>query len=121
MENLLKTDRDIDKQGIEAIQQKQQQQEFKFVNDLKPLKGHILWEINLKTMKVKEAEYKKTDTITWSEAIKIYNGEDMHKEVIINQDCVYFSALNKKSAITRLKSNKGSAKRSNSTRSLNFF
>lgn len=121
MKELEKHNRDSDKQSIEVIQEKKQQQEFRFDSSLRPVRGHTVFEINTKTFEVKEAEYKKHERITWWEALKIYNGEDvLKKEIIKEKDCVYISALNAKNALKRFQEGKGS-KKMNKKKNIKLF
>lgn len=106
MKELEKHNRESEKQQIEAVEEKKQKQEIKFDSTIMPYKGHKLFEINIVTKKIKEAEYNQKEPInilTWDKECK--------KEVLKKKDCVYISALNKESALKRLKQMKGSAAR----------
>lgn len=100
-----------EKQELEVVQKKAQEIEYKKVGELKPKKGHTLFEINLANMKVREAEKTTFSTITWEQAIKLMNGQNLDK-VLVKANHVYISALNKESALNRYLSGKGSCEMS---------
>lgn len=112
MKEMEKHDRDSERLQIESVQARQENQEFKLIGSLRPLKGHTLWEINRKTLEIKPAKYTTSvkKKITWHEALKIHNGHQVKTEVIVDKDCEYISALTKESALQRYLSGKGSAK-----------
>lgn len=108
MRELNTHDRLSEKQSIEQTQKKTQTVEFKYDSSLRPLRGHIVWEINVKSGEIKQAEYKKYHTIYWFDALKcLENG--WKKEIIKQKGCIYISALTKESALKRWKEGKGSA------------
>lgn len=111
MKELEKNNLLSDNQSIEAIQQKQKEIELAFIEHLKPLKGHTLYEINNSTLEVVEAQYHKEERITWSEALNAFNNPQTSvvKDVIVKPCHSYISALNPKSAMKRHLENKGSA------------
>jgi hypothetical protein len=108
------------KTQIESVVKKQKQQEFKFLDNLRPLAGHNLWEINTKTLEVNLASFKKESFITWSDALRLFKGGKITKEVVVKQGYVYISALTKEKALERYLSGKGSAKM-NEFKNLNFY
>jgi len=111
MKELEKYSKDSEKQQLESVVKKQQQQEIKYLESLRPIKGHNLYKINVKTLKVSLAEYKENKTVTWHEALRIVSGEDKHaKDVIVEPNHHYISALNPESALRRYVNGKGSAK-----------
>jgi hypothetical protein len=120
MRELEKHQRDSEKEKIESVVKKQQQQEFKYLGNLRPLRGHILWKINIKTLEVSQATYKQNKTISWDEAVNLYVGIPDVKEVVVEQGFEYISALTKEKALERYKSGKGSAKM-NEQQPLNIF
>jgi hypothetical protein len=111
MKELEKYERDIEKAGIEAVEEKKQKQEITFTGSIRPLKGHTLFEINTRTLEVREASYNEHKRITWHSALRFLKGEiSLNKEVIKNKDCIYISALNPTNALKRYREGKGSAK-----------
>jgi hypothetical protein len=92
-------------------QQVKKKQEKKFVlsHSIAPIAGHRLYEINTKTLEIKEASYRVEKYITWEQALYLIKEGVTNKKVIINKDCEYISALNKENALKRYLSNKGSA------------
>jgi len=93
---------------IESIVKKKKEVEYKLENSIKPFGGHNIWEINLKTMEINLASFVKRKNINWFNALRFMkNGYS--KDIQVKKDCVYISALNKKSALNRLEKEKGSA------------
>ena len=81
--------------------QKKQQKEKVLVGKLIPHKGHKIFEINTITLEIIEAKYQ--------ELSFIIGKTHQNKEIIINKDCVYIWALNKKTAFKKyLKGDNGS-------------
>jgi len=106
--DLRKQKRDYERLQIESIVKKKKDVEYKLVNSIKPLRGHKVWEINLTTMKINEASFVIRKNITWQQALRfIKNGYS--KDIKIQKNCVYISALNKHSALDRFAKDKGSA------------
>ena len=96
------------KQSIESIIKKKKQVEYKYEGTINPYRGHRVFEINLKSFEIKESEFVKHENITWFEAIHYMKGS-WKKEIVVNKDCVYVSALNERSALKRFENEKGSA------------
>ena len=111
MKELEKNNLLSDKQSIESVQHKQKEIELAFIENLKPLKGHTLYEINNSTLEVVEAQYHKEEMITWHEALRAFNNPQIRvvKDVIVKPCHSYISALNPKSAMKRHLENRGSA------------
>jgi hypothetical protein len=87
---------------------KKQKQEFKKIGELRPMKGHKLYEINTVSGEITLAEYKSPEkTVHLFDVIN--ESGSLRKEVIQKKDCIYISALNIKSAKKRYESRKGSA------------
>ena len=85
----------------ELRQRKQQQKEFKLIGTMKHRAGHILFSINTRTGEVKEAEYVKKSILTWAEALNIFHGGIVKRNVQIEKDCVYIEAMNKENAMKK--------------------
>jgi hypothetical protein len=121
MKELEKQNKLIDKIQVENVVKKKQQQEFKYIDSIRPIAGHNLWEINTETLEIKLAEYKIEQYLTWEEAIKICQGGSTKKEVIMKMNCVYVSALNAENALKRYLSGKGSAQRELGSEDISLF
>lgn len=111
MNELNKKDLESINDRIEQTQKKQQEVELAFIEHLKPLKGHTLYEINNSTLEVVEADYVKTELIKWYDAVRIHENPVLKvvKDVIIKPHHSYVSALNAENAIKRHLENRGSA------------
>ena len=109
MKELTTFEKLIEKQGTEEVEKKQEEIEIKWIDDLRPLKGHTLWEINNTSLKVQKAEFIPNDTADFGEFLKS-GAIKKDKEIVIKQGHSYISALNPSSALDRFKRGKGSAK-----------
>jgi len=103
MKELEKANQDISKVQVEAEAKKQEKVEFKPEYSIHPHRGHRVWEINKKTLKVKVAEFLIRKEVDLSDALTT------KKEIVTKPDCHYICALNQKNALRRLKLGKGHA------------
>lgn len=91
---------------VEVSTQAQEERELELIKTLIPHNGHTLFEVNRKTLEIKEAEYTYQKTfklrVSWKSGDKIAGG----RSLIVNPDCEYVLALNKKSAIKKFKENR---------------
>lgn len=109
MKELERENRISEKIQIESVIKKKKQSEYKFDSTIKPKsKSHSVWEINIKTLSISKAKFVRKKVMKWEDAVKMMNGT-YKDDIVKNKDCVYISALNKKSALDRYKKNKGSA------------
>lgn len=80
---------------IEASVEKQVKKEEKFLGSMKLSPGHKCWELDLNTLHIKEAEYKKI-AINFAAAQK---GEiSRMRKLLTKESCIYVTALNMKNA-----------------------
>ena len=85
---------EISKSQIEIVDK--MRREFKHIGSIKHNPGHILFSFNMATMEIKQAVISK-------ESILGLNGNiSFKKKVIIEPDCIYREALNKKNFIKKL-------------------
>jgi len=83
-----------EEQEIELSIKKKQEIDYILLGSLRPQKGHKLFECNLSTGVVKEAEFDlSTDTVLYHHWSFVEN-----KKLIIHPDCIYIPALNLKNA-----------------------
>jgi hypothetical protein len=75
---------------VEVSIKQRKQVEKKFIGDIVPNNGHKIWKINKETLEVTEAKYLNTAYVI---------GSDNKKEILVQEDFHYVSALNKKNAI----------------------
>lgn len=108
MKELKQQDKLSEKQQIESIVKKKIEIEYKLVGNLRPLRGHTLWEIDLETLDIVKAQIVTNKTITWEDALKMFDGT-LVEDVQIKPGKVYISALNQKNALKRYHEKKGSA------------
>lgn len=62
----------------------------KLVGSITPHKGHTLFEIDCSNGEIKPAKYESIDGL--------FNGNGCRKRVLVKENCLYVSCLNKKSA-----------------------
>lgn len=94
--------------------QVEQQEECKteFVKRIIPNENHTLFEINVVTNKVKEAEYNMYLNYKLDWNWKKGNAITSQKALVINDDCVYVCALNKKNTIKKYNTRSDGSKQS---------
>lgn len=80
--------------SVEKLQQKERQLEDVII----PKNGHKVFEINIKTLEVLEAEFDPSFTFIL--------GQTQKKTITVKTDCVYVPALNKKTALDKYKKGK---------------
>lgn len=76
----------------------QEKREIKFLGKMRRNTSHTLFSYSLVTKEIKVAELEKPDTINFKDLKKIGT-----TKIIIEKDCVYRQALNKKNFIKILK------------------
>lgn len=86
---------------VEIVSEQQQKKEIKLIGQQRKVPGLTLWEYNEKTNELKPAQYKKEDVVLNSlaptpEALTKIN------KVIVNENCIYFQALNLRNARKKL-------------------
>lgn len=108
------------KTNSEVSVKKDIKKELKLINNIKPLRGHTLYEINTITGDVVKAQYIKEKFITWEQALKHMKDNSFKGKILINKDCEYISALNPLSALKRYNKAKGSATLPERKMKLNF-
>ena len=91
-----------EKSKTELSQEKEQEYQLIYQGTIIPYDGHVLYELNLNTNKIKEAKFLKQDYVfnpEWSPSKKA----KVDSKVIMNVGCVYVSALNKDNALKKFK------------------
>lgn len=86
---------------VEIVEEQQQRKEIKLIGRQRRVRGLTLWEFNHKEKTLQPAKFHKQDFAitalsTSPEALKISN------KVVVNENCVYVQALNRKNAIKKL-------------------
>lgn len=69
------------------------------VSSIRPHRGHTLFEFNFKTKELIKAEFE-TQTVRYDP--KTGGTVPLNKKVIINENCIYISALNKQNAVKKI-------------------
>jgi len=93
-----------DREKLEVVANQKKQIEHELIGFLVPHNGHKIWEIEVATGNIKEAQYS-------SNTYKAF-GENK-KEIIVKDGCLYVSALNKKNAFKKAMEGKPSGKKIN--------
>jgi len=87
---------------IQIVEEKQQRKEIKLIGQQRKIPGLTLWEFDRNTKEIKKAEYKKQDVIL--RTLKVASDDTVKSnKVVVNENCFYIQALNKKNAIKHLK------------------
>jgi hypothetical protein len=76
-----------------------QKKEYNHDGIILPKKGQTIWEINLETEEITEAEYEKT-------TVAILNADPVPKKIIQKIGCIYIPAINKKNALKKFRKSK---------------
>lgn len=109
----MKVDQHTDrKEKTELSVQQRKQIEHELIGHIIPHNGHTIFEIEIETGLIKEAEYM-TD-------LTFIIGQDVNKRILTREGCFYVSALNKKSALRKY--NKGAnGSKPKSTEPIKFY
>ena len=86
---------DEKKDKIEIVSQVQQKKQIKFIGSQRSIPGLTLWQFNTETKSLNKAKFKQTNYTL--------NGSK-RSQVIIEDNCIYFQALNMKNALKKVKS-----------------
>jgi|TARA_R110000851_G_C12800240_1_gene537370 hypothetical protein len=98
-----------EKVKVEISQEKEDVYELIYQGTIIPHENHTLWEIDIKTKKIKEAKYFKKDYI-FNPNFRKGDKISINSEIIINEGKVYVSALNKPNAIKKMKEGNSGSK-----------
>jgi len=90
--------RDVNKDQVVIVSQKQIASECRFVNQIPYKKGQIMYEFNTKTGKLTKAEFEDT-RITFQKDVVLR--KILHK-IVMKKNCYYVSAMNEKNAFRKL-------------------
>lgn len=84
----------------EVRQKENHEQKQKLVGRLKPQRGHTVYKYNTKTGELIPATFEQQD----ADFVKAQQGKslDRRKKLIVEEGCIYVSALNIKNAVRRL-------------------
>lgn len=80
------------KEKIEIQVEKQQEIKQEYIGNIMPHNGHTLFEMDLETNEIKEAEFEKELTAI------AFDGQQHNKRLVLKPNHIYCSALNKKNA-----------------------
>jgi len=87
-----------DKLEVSAV--KPVKKELKFLGSLKPKPGHTCFQLNLQTGEITVAEFQSAE----AHYAKIAQGDkSVRKKLIVKENCLYVTALNKKNSIKHFK------------------
>lgn len=85
----------VQKDEMEILDKKQH--EFKFIGRQRKVPGHTMFSINLKTGEIKKAPVDQSKTVDFKTRKPTYK-----ERIVIEPDCLYRQALNKKNFVKRL-------------------
>jgi hypothetical protein len=83
------------KDEIKEVRKKEVDKKLNKIGTVTPHRNHILFSINNKTYEIKRAVFAQQDAQ--------FTTGPQNKKVIVEKDCVYLSALNKKNLIKKLR------------------
>ena len=85
------------KDKVDYVKQKVQEIQSLYEYSIKPHKNHILYEIDIITAAIVEAQFDRPPVVKWEDAV---NGSiSVNKKITKKPNCIYISAMNKKNAI----------------------
>jgi len=84
------------KKTIEIVKPVEQKQEYKFVGNVRLVRGLKFWEFNIDTEELKEVE------VVLKKVLDISKEEHSIKKAVYNSKSYYFQALNRKNAIKKV-------------------
>lgn len=86
-------------EAIEVAVPEEQKTQVKYLGSIIPKRGHRIWEVNTTDNSVLLAEFV-TQNVDLG---KVMDGSQprVSKKILVKQDCVYVSALNKQNALKR--------------------
>jgi len=93
--------KEFEESEVEIVAEQQQKKEIKLIGRQRKIRGHILWEFNHKTKELIPATYKKQDFNVTS-LTPSPSSVSISNKVQINENCLYFQALNRANAIKKL-------------------
>ena len=85
----------MSKEQIEVLNKKKH--EFKFIGRQRKVPGHTMFSLNIKTGEIKVAPVERSKVCDFSTREPIYK-----ERIVIEPDCLYRQALNRKNFIKRL-------------------
>ena len=88
----------LDKIEVEAI--KPVKKELKLLGSLKPQKGHTCFQLDLSNGEISIAEF---ESINFNYNYAYKKGDGVKKKLIVKDNCLYATALNKVNAIKNFK------------------
>jgi len=88
------------KDNIENVKKQKELTESRKIGEVRPSKGHTLYEVNLKDKTIEVAIFEKID-IDWYTAIS--RDYSKVRKLISKSNCIYISALNVKNVLKKLK------------------
>jgi hypothetical protein len=90
---------------LEHVIEQQQKKHIKLIGSQRRNRSLILWSFNTETKELKRATFQEGDTLY----LTSFNPDQVVREikrfysrVIVEKDCIYFQALNKKNALRKL-------------------
>jgi hypothetical protein len=79
---------------VEIVSQVQQKKQIKLIGSQRAIPGLTLWQFNTSTKLLTKAKFKQTNFNL--------DGSKRH-QVVIEDSCIYFQALNRKNALRKLR------------------
>lgn len=85
----------------EITQEKLEQIQYKLAGQLKPKKGHIVFEVNTISGSIQKAEF--MTNLTYVVSSNGYRKSTKNQQIMMKKDCIYISALNVENVKKKLK------------------
>lgn len=91
--------KDKDSSSYESLLKQKKKVEYKKVFSMRYIAGHRVFEYNYETNILREAEYKKNDTIHFNDVL---SGKVVKRDMIQKNNCIYIQSLNSRNAIKKI-------------------
>lgn len=87
--------------GVEIKAEAEQKKEIKLIGQQRKVPGLTLWEYNENTKELTKAKFQKVNVMIHGLGMSPESITNTHK-VIVNENCVYFQALNRANALRKI-------------------
>jgi hypothetical protein len=92
-----------DKENVNEVRKKEVEKKLTFINRITPHKNHIIYKFNLNQKTLERCVFtEQSKEIHWQKALE-KDYKNKNKKVIVEDNYIYFNALNKCNAIKILK------------------
>lgn len=92
-----------EKDKVEIVDESRIKKELTLIGKQRRVPGLTLWQYNTLTKELTEASFRKSDHVVADFSAEASRQVSTSHQVEVNEHCLYFQALNRKSAVNHLK------------------